>query len=268
MEFLNLYAFFLLLIIPLLFLIKSKKFVFNKKIIISYSFNRKKRFYLYLASFIFAVIALSEPVINKKNKKNLVIKNANLVILLDASYLMKCNDIYPNRFDAGIKKLQKLFSFFKTQNVSVILVKDSPYLLSPPTNDYNSIIYLLKHINKKQLFNTDANFNEAFKAAKNLVKNPVVLTVSYRYFNNSISYIIAKSPCNINGKTYPIANRGIYFTYSDKDIKLLLEKVNSLAKEEQIKIDTFIYLFYYPLIIAIVLFVIASTSRRKFENNN
>jgi Ca-activated chloride channel family protein len=268
MEFLNPYAFLFLLIIPLLFLIKSKKLEFNKKIIIFYPFNRKKRFYVYLASFIFAVIALSEPVINKKNTKELVIKNANLVILLDASYPMKCTDIYPDRFDAAIEKLQKLFSFFKTQNISVILVKNSPYLLSPPTNDYNSVIYLLKHVNKKQLFNTDADFDLAFKAAKKLVSNPVILTVSYKSFNNAISYIVAKSPCDINGKIYPVSSKGIHFTYSNEDIKLLLKKINSLAKEERIKIHSFIYLFYYPLIIAIVLFFIASTSRRKFENNN
>ncbi|WP_457564977.1 vWA domain-containing protein [Caminibacter sp.] len=255
MEFLNPWTFLLLIFIPIIWQLKNKKLPFNKevikKIVIIQGINKKKRLILYLAAFFFFVLALTRPVSGITTKK-IKVSNTDIVILLDGSYNMAKNDIYPNRFDAAINKLQKLFSYLKSQNVALIIVKDYPYLISPFTNDYSSIIYLLKHVNKKQLFNTEANFMLAYNKAKELSKNAIIISISYKP-RLGISYVI-------NSQKF---QNSINFTYSDEDIK---ELINEIDKHSDKKVMTLTFtneLFYYPLIIGIVLFFMASFSFRR-----
>ncbi len=263
MEFLNPQAFLFFLVIPFIFLIKNKKLPFSKKIIdkivIDTKFNKKKRFFVFLIAFIFIVLALARPVIPKK-ETTIKINSSNVIILLSGGKEMACKDIYPNRFEAAISKLEKLFSNFTTQNVSVILVMDKSYLISPFTTDYDSIIYLLKHINKKNLFKTEPNFDLAFLNANRLSKKSIKLTISEKYFDkkNTISYIFALTPCN--SQTLP--SKGIKFTYSNNDIKEILTQINKHSKNKTIKIKDNLELFYFPLLFGILLFFIGSISIR------
>ena len=265
MEFLNSWAFFLLLIIPLLFLIKGKKFSFNKKIIISSFFNKKKRFYLFLTAYLFLIIALARPVVLNSTQK-VKISNLNIVVLLDISKGMKCKDIYPNRFEAAVNKLKKLFTMLKYQNVAVILVSNEPYLLSPLTNDYPSIIYLLTHLNKKELFISNlSDFKKAFDSAKSIAQEPkIYITISYKApkHPNTINYIMALKNCMVDSQLYLKAQNGIEFTYSDEDIKQIAAMVNKLSKSKEIKIKNQKELFYYPLLLAIILIFIGTFSLR------
>ena len=257
MEFLNPFAFILLIFILIIWKLKNKKLPFSKevlnKIVITFGISKKKRLLYYLIAFFFFVLALSRPVSGVTHKKIKIEKN-DIIILLDGSYLMKKNDIYPTRFDAAIEKLNTLFSNFKYQNVAVIIVKDYPYLISPLTNDYNSIIYLLKHLNKKQLFNTNANFELAVQKAKKIAKNVIVLCLSYMPQNCDISYVI-------NSKKF---DNAISFTYSNNDIKDVLKEIKKRENSKTITLTQANELFYYPLIIGFIfLFLGNFTLRRK-----
>jgi Ca-activated chloride channel family protein len=258
MDFLNPYYFLLLLIIPFIFLLKNSKLPFKKeiikKIVISSTFDRKKRFFLFILSYIFLVIALARPVILKKSHI-IKINSSNIIVLLSGGEEMNKKDIYPTRYDAAISKLKKLFSKFTTQNVSVLLVLDKTYLISPFTTDYDSVIYLLKHINKKYLFKTPANFKEAFNVAEKLDKKSIKLAISDKYFNhkNTISYIFSSLH----------KDKGIYFSYSDDDIQKILKQINTISISKTIKITNNKELFHIPLIISLILFFIASFSLRR-----
>ncbi len=257
MEFLNPWAFLLLFGLLVVF-IKNKNLPFKKdvleKITTKVTFSKKKRFILYLIAYIFVIIALARPIINNGYTTITLPKN-NITIILDASAPMKCKDIYPNRFDAAVNKLNKLFKKLNMQNVSVIIVDNSPYLLNPPTNDYDSIIYLLKHINKTYLFTSPfSNINEAINIAKKNIKNPIFLTISYEKAKEGIFYNVGLKPC-LN--TQP-TNKGIKFTYSDTDINIIANKLNKMEKNKQVKILDKVELFYYFLIIAFILIFIAS----------
>ena len=262
MEFLNPWAFLLLFGILIVF-IKTKKLPFKKeileKITTKVPFSKKKRFILYMLAYILIVIALARPIINHGYTTITLPKN-NIAIILDASAPMKCKDIYPTRFDGAINKLNKLFKKLQLQNVSIIIVDNSPYLLNPPSNDYDSIIYLLKHINKTYLFTSPiSNIDEAIDAAKKNIKNPIFLSISYKPPKEGIFYNIAQKPC-LNTK---VTDEGIKFTYSDKDINSIATKLNEMEKNKKIKILDKTELFYYFLIIALILIFIASFSLPK-----
>ncbi len=263
MEFLNPYAFILLLGVLIIF-IKNKNLPFKKEILQKITtkapFSKKKRFFLYLLAYIFIVIALSRPII--KNGYTIVkLPKNNIVIILDASKPMKCNDIYPTRFDAAINKLNKLFKKLNMQNVSVVIVDNNPYLLNPPSNDYNSIIYLLKHLNKNYLFTSPfSNINKAFKEIP--IKNPLFLTISYSKPKKGIFYNVGVKSC----LGEPISNGGIKFTYSNEDIDTLSKILNKKEELKKVKILNKTELFYYFLIFSLILIFIASFSPPKKDN--
>jgi len=262
MEFLNPWALILLLGVFVLFL-KNQKLPFKReileKITTKVKFSKKKRFFLYLTAYIFIVFALARPVINH-GYTTIRLPKSNIVVILDASAPMKCKDIYPTRFDAAINKLNKLFKRLNMQNVSVVIVDNEPYLLNPPSSDYDSIIYLLKHINKTYLFTSPfSNINEAINKAEKNIKNPVFLTISYQKPKKGIFYNVGMKEC-LNAT---ISDEGIKFTYSDKDIQQISQILNKKEKTKKIKILDKTELFYYFLIIALILIFFASFGRKK-----
>ncbi len=256
MEFLNPYAFLFLIIIPVLWFLKNLKLPFKKeileKILITDGISRKKRFMLYLFSFVLIITALARPV-NGIQIKNIKTNKSNIIIILSGGYKMSQKDIYPDRFDAAVEKLKTLFKHLKYQNIALLIAKKHPYMISPFTNDYTSIIYLLKHINKKELFNTNADFEKAFKAAKKLSKKAIIITVASKPQNYGISYVISTNK-------YP--NR-INFTYSSKDINELLQRIKKHSNIKTVKIRQTKELFYIPLFLGIIFFFIASFSFRR-----
>lgn len=266
MEFLNPWAFLFLLGLLVIFA-KNTKLPFKeeiiKKITKNVKFGKKKRFFIYLLAYICFVIALARPVINNGYTTVKLPKN-NIVVILDASKAMKCNDIYPNRFEAAKEKLKKFFSRLYLQNVSVIIADKIPYLLNPPSNDYNSIIYLLNHVDERNLFQSDVStINEAIDSAKKNIKNPLIVVFSYKKPKEGIFYNIAQKSCKIDGNYYPLVNAGIKFTYSDEDIKKLVSVINEKNRSKIVKIKNYKELFYYFLIIGIILIFIATFGRKK-----
>ncbi len=262
MEFLNPFAFILLLGLIIVFL-KNKNLPFQKnileKITTKVSFNKKKRFILYLIAYILLIFALARPII-KHGFTYVTLPKNNIVIILDASAPMKCKDIYPDRFDAAINKIKLLFKKLNMQNVSIIIVDNQPLLLNPPSNDYDAIIYLLNHINKNFLFTSPiSNVNEAINEAKKTIKNPIFLTISYQAPKEGLFYNIAKKSC-LNTK---ISNKGIKFSYSNKDIEKIAKILNKKETQKRIKILDKTELFYYFLLIALILIFIASFGRSK-----
>ena len=262
MEFLNPWAFILLLGVLIIFL-NNKKLPFKKeileKITTKVKFSKKKRFVLYMAAYVFIVIALARPVI-KHGFTTVNLPKNNIVIILDASAPMKCKDIYPTRFDAAVNKLNKLFKRLNMQNVSVIITDNSPYLLNPPSSDYDAIMYLLKHINKTYLFTSPfSNINDAIDEAEKNIKNPLFLTISYQKPKKGIFYNVGIKNC-LNA---PVNDEGIKFTYSDEDINKISDIINSKEKNRKIKILDKTELFYYFVIIAVILIFTASFGRKK-----
>ena len=263
MEFLNPSALFLLLGCLVIF-IKNKNLPFKKeileKITKQVSFTKKKRFFIYLLAYVFLVLALARPVITH-GYTTVKLPKSTVAVILDASAPMKCKDIYPTRYEGAVEKLKVIFSKLNLQNVSVIISDNNPYLLNPPSNDYASIIYLLKHINKNYLFTSPvSNINKAIDTAKKTLKKPLIfLTLSYTKPKTGIFYNLAKKPC----MGYGVENSGIKFSYSNEDINKIVSILKEKAKSKTIKILDKTELFYYFLILALILIFIATFWRKK-----
>ncbi|NPA11940.1 MAG: VWA domain-containing protein [Epsilonproteobacteria bacterium] len=235
MEFLNPYAFILLGVIPLFWFVKNSSLPFSKriaqKLTLKAPFSSKKRFVLLLISYVFAVLALARPILPNSSEK-IKAPQARIAIILNLSKQALQKDLYPNRFKAYTNKLKALFSKLKGQNILIIAAKEHPYLIIPPTNDYQSAIYLLNHISP-YAFSDTANIKAALKAAKEF--NP--------------DYTIT-----LLNKHFMLNNKKIPFSYSNTDIDKLLTYIKpSTTRTVTINQKE---LFFYPLSISTALFIL------------
>lgn len=250
MEFLNAYALFGCFILILFFYIKPKNLPFSKevaqKITIKGKISKKTKFFLLLFSFLLFLIALARPIINN-GYTTIKAPSQNIVIALDISTQMDKNDLYPNRFEFAKNKIKNLLKLLSSQNTAIILFDKHTYLISPPTNDYLSLIYLLDHTDIKNLKRSPySDIENVITAAKDLVKNPKIIIFSYQKFTPKKEYLYLCSKEKFQSKNVFNAE------YSNDNLKTLAKLLNA-NKQKDIKIKDKKELFYYPLLLGILI---------------
>ena len=191
MEFLNANVFYVMLV-PLILLfiltVTSKKSIdkyFSKEILEKLkvgnqylSTNARNTFY-FLVLLLF-IIALSRPVINQKeqNVKQTLIP---IVIALDVSSSMLVEDIYPNRIALAKKKLQAIIKKAKNATIGVLLFAKDSFILSPVTEDFISLKYIVDNLDTNVDFTNGSNIFATLDATKYMledfkVKNLIILS--------------------------------------------------------------------------------------------
>lgn len=181
MSFLYINVLFFMLIpsFVLLFLIikKGDKFslyfdknILNKLSVSNRYFSNKVRNIILLLSLIFMIIALARPVINEKNYS--LKQNINSVILaIDISKSMLANDIMPNRLIFAKKKAIDLINEYNNFAIGVIVFAKNAFILSPLTQDLESLKYLVNNLDYTLDFNNGTNLYATLEASNKLLKN-------------------------------------------------------------------------------------------------
>jgi len=197
----NYKVFFILFLLIFVFLISQK----NKKIESFFSnevldkiyigkVDKKKNIIFLVISFIFLVIALARPVI--QNKPIVVKENSfSLIIALDISKTMNANDLYPNRIVFAKEKIKLFLDNLINQNVGLVAFSNQVYLISPITNDYKSLKYLLSKLKIPPLIQNKPNFYNLIDKTDKLLneqKEKILVIFSdggdKRDFTKEISY--------------------------------------------------------------------------------
>lgn len=191
MEFLNQNVFYMMLIpLVLLFLliITSKSSVqkyFSKEIIeklkVGNQFlGKNSRNTLFFLVLILFIVALARPVINKK-EQNVKQSLIPLVIALDVSTSMLAQDIYPNRISLAKKKLQQIIKNAQNTTIGVVLFAKDSFILSPVTEDFISLKFIVDNLNTNLDFLNGSNIFSTLEATKYMldeykVKNLIILS--------------------------------------------------------------------------------------------
>ena len=174
MSFYNPYAFLVLVILLILLFIKGKKRNFEeyfspymlKRIRIGQD-QKKLNFTLLLLSFIFLVIALARPII--ENKPIVVSQSSvSLIVAFDISKSMMANDVYPNRLLFAKNKFYHLLSNLKNEKVGAVAFSSKAFLLTPLTNDYETVKYLVDNMSLESISVSGSLVKEAILAASNI----------------------------------------------------------------------------------------------------
>ena len=191
MEFLNQNVFYMMLV-PLvllsLLIITSKGTVdkyFSKEVLgklkVGNQFLAKNtRNTLFFIVLILFIIALGRPVIDKK-EQNIKQSLIPMVIALDVSTSMLAEDIYPNRISLAKKKLQLIIESAQNTTIGVVLFAKDSFILSPVTEDFISLKYIVDNLNTDLDFLNGSNIFSTLEATKHMlndykVKNLIILS--------------------------------------------------------------------------------------------
>ena len=182
-EFQNIEALYLLvIIIPFIFILQnslnnsySLKTIFSPTILkrVQLSNNglsQKTRSILFILSFIFTIVAISRPIINNGEIK---IKSSfiNMVIALDISRSMNATDTYPTRFDFAKKKFIDILPHFKNTKVSLIGFSTQTFLISPLTQDFHSLKFLVNNLDTNNITLKGTDILNTLESANELMQN-------------------------------------------------------------------------------------------------
>lgn len=272
------------------------KKIFNKIYVRNSGFSYKLRQFLLVLSFICAIFALSRPFINNgeiKIKQNLI----PIILAIDLSHSMSVNDIFPTRFEFAKDKIASFLKNAYNKEISLLGFSSRSFLISPLTSDFDAILYLLKNVNfsyenlkgtnfmallegVKLLFDkksekiliifTDGGENVNFSkeiafANENNIKIFVYLIATKNGGNfkaDTGKSVLLKANENIKNLAIKTGGDFLIFSKNDdmKDLNNLIDaKFNTFGKVEKI-LKNKNELFYYPLILAIILYFMANFS--------
>lgn len=221
------------------------KTALNKLSISNQYFSNKTRNIILFLSLIFMIIALARPVTNEKIN-NSETSLTPIIIAIDVSKSMKAVDLFPNRLEFAKQKLLNILDNSKTEAIGVILFAKSSFLLSPVTEDFNSLKILIKNLDTGINFDNGTNIYSTLESTNKLLKNYsnknlLLLTDGgdKENFDEEINF------ANKNGiKIYTLAlatsngsaikeENGNYLT--TKDGKIVNVKLNSKIKDLSLK---------------------------------
>ncbi|MCI0501105.1 MAG: VWA domain-containing protein [Epsilonproteobacteria bacterium] len=317
MSFYNPYAFWIFVLLLILFFIKGKEKNYEryfsikmlKKIVIGRNQNRLNLLLL-LLSFIFLIIALARPII--VNKPLVVSQSSvSLVVAFDISKSMMATDVYPNRFLFAKNKFYQLLSNLKNEKIGAIAFSSNGFLIAPLTSDYRTVKYLVDNLSfesisvsgslvgqaldatsklldgskdKTLLIFTDGCDSDNFQSEIDFAKNNNIKVFIYAIGTKKGSTIedngdvlkdengnIVITKLNENIKQLAFSTSGAYLEYSPQndDIVKLLEAIrekSEVRKISDVVINDNEELFYIPLIIGLLFFMVAISGFKRIDS--
>ena len=166
----------LLLLIPLAYLIKKKGnllgSVFSKEVLKRVQLNQRSlskrvRSALLLLAIGLAIVALARPQIDNGE---IEVKSSfiNVITGIDMSKSMYANDVYPSRFEFAKKKFISSLDYFKNAKVALMGFSSQTFLISPLTEDFNTLRFLTKNMRPEFLSLTGTDFLATLSSANEM----------------------------------------------------------------------------------------------------
>ena len=141
--------------------------------------GRTGRNILLFTALFLMIVALARPVIPKGEIKAAV-KRIDLVIGLDISRSMLATDRFPNRLTFAKRKIYELLEKFPEARVGVIAFAEDGFLVSPMTEDKQSVRFLIDNLNTEALSTRGTDLMMPIeKAADFLKKNDQKIVILF-----------------------------------------------------------------------------------------
>ncbi|MGB5964446.1 MAG: VWA domain-containing protein [Sulfurimonadaceae bacterium] len=129
--------------------------------------SARTRNLFYFLMFVFIILALAGPVVEKGSAK-VKVKNDSFLVALDISASMLCEDVYPNRLQLSKQKIMALIQRGERTKVGLISFAKNSYMVAPPTLDHHLLHFLLKPIESPQEREQGTNILTLLKAAESM----------------------------------------------------------------------------------------------------
>jgi Ca-activated chloride channel homolog len=141
-----------------------------------YGWNTQK---WHLATLFFLILALSRPVTLEKPIR-VEESGSDVILAIDVSYSMRATDIAPNRLEAAKQLLLQLIHSDKQERFGVIAHTTSAIILSPLTKDTQLLEHLFSTLDESQIITKGTDVMSALELARKMshAKNPLVVLLT------------------------------------------------------------------------------------------
>lgn len=136
-----------------------------RKNLVNYSFVSQllNRIFVF-CGIVFLFLALLRPQWEKK-EETFEHHGRDVLIALDISRSMLCDDMSPNRLAAAKKKIVSLVKKLSVERVGLLLFAGSPFLICPLTTDYESFFMFLNTVDAQTISSGGTAIDAAIQAA-------------------------------------------------------------------------------------------------------
>jgi Ca-activated chloride channel homolog len=137
------------------------------------NFDEKIIFYqqiLMSLAFAFLVIALANPLWGLKNEE-VKIRQSDVIIALDISQSMLCEDLKPSRLENAKLIAQQLITQLKAERIGIIVFAGEAYVQMPLTTDYTAANFFIQSANTDLAEMQGTAIGKAINTALDLRKN-------------------------------------------------------------------------------------------------
>jgi len=259
-----------------------------------------KRKVLMLSFVLFLMIlAFSRPVLSQQ-LGDVTSKGTEIVVGIDLSASMKADDIKPTREAKASELLKSLVQSSQQDKFAIVGFTSSAIILSTMTDDKTLLFELFSRLNRNHIVSKSTKLQAVFELANELSlldKKQLVIfsdgsegdlqaeidfanehhirvycvgmatTSGASLYDESGELLVDEqgdiviSALNENLKQLAVQTGGKFFDYDD-DMADIIEAIHedALMQVGHSKELTYIELFYLPLMLAIILFILASTS--------
>ncbi|HKJ46653.1 MAG TPA: VWA domain-containing protein, partial [Balneolales bacterium] len=114
----------------------------------------------------FLTVALAGPKIGTQVRK-VKQKGVDMIIALDLSSSMNCQDVSPSRLEKAKYEIDRLLTRLQGNRVGLVVFTGEAYLQSPLTMDFSALRMFLNVANTNQMPSTTTNFKAAMLATRN-----------------------------------------------------------------------------------------------------
>ena len=125
---------------------------------------------LFFLTLILFLLSLARPVINMK-EQNIKQQLIPIVIALDVSKSMMATDIYPSRLELAKKKIYDVIKLSKNTTIGIVLFAQNSYIISPITEDFTSLKYIVDNMDTTLNFANGSNIYAVLEATQQMLKN-------------------------------------------------------------------------------------------------
>lgn len=259
----------------------------------------KRKIMLLSFVFFLILLALSRPVLSQR-VGDVESKGTEIVVAVDLSASMKATDLTPSRSEKATQLLHELVASSTQDKFAILGFTSSAIILSTMTDDKTLLFELFERLNKDHVVSHSTKLHSVFELANNLSlldrKQLVIFSdgsegdlqteVDYAKQHDIAVYCVGMATTsgsslyddagalltdaagdivitslNENLKTLASRTGGRYFDY-DESMSDVIEAIHedAIMQTGHSKELTYIELFYFPLILSIILFMIATAS--------
>lgn len=136
----------------------------------NYSFSRQLiKAILLIVGATFLMATLLRPQWGMREQK-LEHRGRDVLIALDISGSMLCQDVAPNRLAFAKKKISTLIKKLSCERVGLMLFSGSPFIICPLTHDYESFFMFLNQVDGQTISSSGTSMDKAIRMAIDMYK--------------------------------------------------------------------------------------------------